>query len=325
MRKNWCLLLRFAVAMALSPLVLITVFPATFDVLLHSARGEELIGKVNVVPNMKMRLDSGIWQGGIWEILRRVDLWLESLSYSDMWKIYFQQLWGFSAFYIVSLELLLCVILLYVCLRKTKPCAAVWYVLVVCVLMSMFLSRYMPPMYEFSVRYYMLLLPLMSVLTFYLLKVLLAFWEIPSKGGYILLGCFVLVNLSISQGKERGAFRSQNFESTRMFEVMVEGRDVLVQNELGNHFSFFERLWYLRGARRVYVSFDVCDEAFITEIIHARNPLVLIFNDETVRCVRCFPKRQALVCDRLKPYLKFMFSIKTNEYAYDVYEVLKGE
>ncbi|MCM1323611.1 MAG: hypothetical protein NC218_05575 [Acetobacter sp.] len=315
LRRNWNLLFRYAVVMAFSPLVLFVLFPTAWNVLLYSARGEELIRKITPSSTMVDTLANDTMQSRIWEMLWQVDLWLNQMFYSGMWRVYMQQLLSFS-----YLPLWFVLLFLGICVKWKRADATVWYILINCVLMSAFLNGYMPPMYEFSVRYYMLLLPLVSVLTVYFLKGLLVCFELSSKRVYVLLGVFVLANSLLVDFGKKSAFTFNYDANTERFLEEVKQRDVVVFTETS--FMYLELVAALYDSHQILLADKSCKKDYAEDIREHKGAYVLFFNADARRCVSCAPKYKTSICQTLRKELQYKFLVRVGERYYDVYEVL---
>ena len=291
--------LLFAVGVAAGGAFLL-IYPEALTVLTHSQRGEEALGKV-------------------FEGWKNPLLW--GAVFARLGQVVLKNLLGINGVPALGYVLLLGVMIIgLIFIRWQKK----WLLLAVGVLLAGLMTAFlMPFMYEFDVRYFAPLLPWAALVLVYA-----AGRATPKKQGVFTKSLFVLllmfcVGSGIKQARE--IFLRNDGAKNSLFLQKVKGKDVFV---LENYhlILFYERVYYLQNARRVYVDRSGMCPAWINQLSQHGGDFLLVLNGEdkyhqgydfTYR----YPTSRAKVCEPLERWLKFLGYVRFGERFYDWYEI----
>lgn len=304
--KNYKLALKLSVLFIVSLLLSIAVFPEAIEVLFHSHRGVEATHKILYEWCNPLFLIGIFYRlGHLW--------WNDLLGVSALPFSAYILCLGFGGIYFFQPH-------------KNKILFCMTLAVVV---LGVVLAFLMPFMYDFDARYFAPLLPFLALLSVLALEFCLRKLNLSAGRQKFIFVCFLL--LACSSGIEQAQtifLRNENVKNQEFLE-QVNKKTVFVVEDY-NILLFYERLFYLQHAKRVFNNrLDACSPSFLQQIDRHSGDFVLVLNGEdkhhngydfTYR----FPDKAAPLCSPLLQKLKFVGFVRLGERFYDWYEIQKN-
>lgn len=307
-RKNFKLMLKFSIIMLFSAAALFVIYPEALNIFFYSMRGTESAQKIS-------------------DILGRLSSLLLAVLYSNtpsrIFEIYFSGLFG--PVKVLDIALLAAVVLVgfFLHFRKIELNASFLPLLAIIILMTFYLYLMMPNMGVFQMRYYMLLMPVASLILVYITAVLLQ--ALKLRQTYVTLFMALVVIAVIWQNDfKKNVFFVPISEETMQAKDMLKNKKIIVKSRVCAVYDVFG---VLAQADKVYVSRE--DDDITTALDDA--DFVLYYNSyatlytprgKTKSCFFCIPHKRTLP-ENETARLKYATPFRSGVVNFDLYEVIK--
>ena len=283
-----------ALTLVLSICALFIIFPEVIGVFTHTnrARTVSAIGK-NLLNNIS-------W------IAYRIGEKKSSATYmTSLWS--FHKVYGYALMEIIILVLFYKYV--YTKSRRDIDLLAIIYIA-----MCIFAEIFMPQMFVYNMRYIMLVMPLIAIVTIWYLDFILKSFKFKDKISKIILGLIILINALFVDFSTRSPYAF----SKNVYEMQnIEGKIVYMATE---GIFFYENIDILGKASQVYLSYsNNSTKKMINEIDKA--DYVINFNTDSRYNLNTFVKEPAKIPQNLSENLKFIKTIKRGERFYDLYRI----
>lgn len=295
LQKRYKHLILLALMLLLSLIGLFVIFPDAANVLLHSSRSQEII---NVTLSDKLRyfaLSSGDAKN------------LSSVYMTGLWS--FRENYGYILFELVLLTL----VYKYLYAKKDK---SIDLLMILYVIMCLYTEFFMPSMYIYDMRYIMLVIPIIAIVTIWYLNFILAAFCLRNKYIILILSFVVFINSCFVDFGNRSpyAFNKKSFE-----KIDLAGNVMLVWDE---SIFMYEAINMLEKSSGVYMTpYDTPIENLLKEL--DKSDYFVVSNMNAKFGMYMKPSGPKEIPPEIKDRVNFIKTIKTGERFYDIYEVLK--
>lgn len=298
-QKNYKLMFQYGGVMALSVVALFVVFPSAWNVLFGSMRGKQVITALSKTPETADNLSNLLWQ---------MDLQLSTLI-----ELFAQQFFAFSAVNYQFLSFFVIMVLTLSYLLKLKMSTPTKMCVFVSTLYTVYLLS-MPNMGIFHSRYFMSVAPFLAIFTVMLINSFLKQMKLKENIIVCIIAVLVMVNsVRLDYAKRSpyafrwGAKETETIEKIKGNDVFINaGEDVIALHSM---------IYYLKSAKRIYITNDICESQAVSEILNTENPIVLTYSSYIFSA----PTTEKHVCLQ-NAHMHKSATICASQRCYDVWE-----
>lgn len=304
-QKRWKTALLFPVIMLISVGVLFILFPSAWDVLQNSFRAKEATKKALNIYNYK-------YGYGIWTILYYG--FLRNCTYD----IYFKELFGFENVRNIVLFCIFVGFYVLVKLRKIEYNKTMLGIIVTVVLMTMYLCCLMPDMRILQLRYYMLCIPLATVI--FTDFILTCVYALKIRSREVVFICAILVFLhGFVADFKHNVFRFSITSDTQKLNKEFQKKNIAVVASVVNMWDLID---ILKDTKSTYLtSYSMLEKFPTPDYLLAYNSLATeYYSDKDKKmCFYCIPRR-AFKFDELRNDLEYIGPYRNGIVNFDVYK-----
>lgn len=254
------------------------------------------------------------WTEGL-KIIQDIILWKFDWKNSNT---YITKLWSFC-----DNHNLICLIVLVECLvykyLYTKADKKIDIILCVSVLMYLYCGISMPQMFIYDMRYVMLVMPCLAIVTIWYLNFISESLIKRPKIVMMLLGLIVVMNSLAVDYNHRSPFA---FQRTDNLKNEVSGRKVLLQ--VPAPIMLYECIEELKDAEYVYWTYDSENEDNILAEMNHADYLIKV-NTDARYDLSIQPVGQFVLAEKIAARTEHVKTIKIGERFYDLYRVKATE
>lgn len=308
-RKNYRLLIKYAMSMLISVILLFIIFPTAYSVLLYSYRGNNVLQSLN---SIQISSQAASNYGVIYY------LWRAEIFFHSLLNVYFSQFFSFENFPDTLWVLLILTCSIFVLTYKKRE-TATNVLFLVSLIMGLFLRKFMPQMQDFGLRYYMLIMPMVSILTIYGFNVLMQKCHISSKLANVIIILVIITNAIHTDFGHRSAFRFIYGNTSKRLAADIKDKDIIIYIE-PKHF-IYSLAPLLKDSHRFYYSKKSCTTEAIKNVINASETYILYERKYEASRNNELPQTRQILCKKLDNMLDFKYTARSGEKSYDVYKL----
>ena len=258
--KKYKLLLKFEMAMAMSLLMLFLLFPTAYDILFHSLRGSQVLynlASFSAIHNVKFSL---------YEIDIRLSYFMQ--MFSEQFLPFSNTNYKLFAFVIIVGFVLM---IFFKCKFNllTKWLISIW------ILYFLYLLA-MPYMHAFHSRFYMCLMPVMSLFLVMSIRNLATNLRVKENQIIIFIAFLVMIN-SLVFALKKNPYAFTYHAAEQNISQNIQGKPVFIDS-VSNVIFLHSMVYLLAKADKVFVFDDICNEKLHQNILQTPDPIVLTYN-----------------------------------------------
>ena len=272
-RKQYKLMFYYGTAIFLSVCILFIVFPNSYDVLINSSHS------VGILNRMKQN------SRDLMPFLSLID---------DKNKIFFKtifsHLFNFDSINISIITfsvimMIFCIFYFKIKLQTTTIC------MIIIILLYAFYLIYMPYMFDYTSRYYMLIMPFIAILSISGINYVLYSMKLKDNYRFIILAILIFINSYFYVYNKKSVYSFTLTKSEIQTLNKIKNKTIFLNTP--NIITWVHSLSYiLKDAKEVFIFDNICDESAIKLVNNTENYFIIThrtfpglpFQDNTIQC-----------------------------------------